>query len=57
MVQSISGLSEQVINSVASVVLMTAMLEAVAREAEREGTYPLDEIWREMDEVIERCQD
>lgn len=32
----------------------TAMLESVALEAEREGTYTLDEIVQEMDEVIER---
>ena len=32
----------------------TAMLDAVCEEAEREGTYTLDEILEEVDEVIER---
>ncbi|MBF0152568.1 MAG: type II toxin-antitoxin system ParD family antitoxin [Magnetococcales bacterium] len=32
----------------------TAMLEATEQEAQREGTHTLNDILREMDEVIER---
>jgi hypothetical protein len=47
-----SGLAER--KNAAIRARLSRMLQEAEREAERDGTYELDEVLREMDDIIEK---